>query len=175
MSQYDAQSPILSDAQSGTTNAREITAFVLAEIIKYVAAYGLTYLGLLSPLYQWALHTGKLPLLLIVSAGISAVWGIVVFVLFVVFRAGFGGIPAIIAPREQGSPVITCGTEVGAFALAYAIVLGVILLMNGFFLAQVYVALGRSLAPLVGLGISIVGTFATFALFVGFRQTMTRR
>ena len=181
MSQYDLQSPVLSDTQnSGATNAREVGAFVLAEVIKFAGVYALTYLGLLSGLYLGALHSGGPPLLMIVSAGISAVWGVVVFVLFILFRTGFGGVPTAVSPQDRGSPVITPsaatrGGEIGAFALAYAIVLGIILLANGIFLSQVYVAVGRSLAPLIGLAISIVGAIATFALFIGFRQTMLRR
>jgi hypothetical protein len=179
MSQYDTQSPVLSDINNGATNAREVGAFVLAEIIKFVGVYALTYLGPMSALYLWAVHSGGPPLLLIVSAGNSAVWGVVVFVLFILFRAGFGGVPMLVSPQDRNSPVITPGTtrgaEIGAFALAYLIVLGIILVANGIFLPQVYAALGRSLAPLIGLAISIVGAVAAFALFIGFRQTMFRR
>lgn len=176
MSRYDTQSPVLSDTQNdGVTNPREIGAFVLAEIIKFVGTYALAYLGLLSGLYLWAFHSGSRPLLLAVSAGIGAVWGVVVFVLFILFRAAFGGVPTIITPSERGSPVITRGAEIGAFVLAYGIVLAIILLLNGLFLSQVYVAVGRMLAPLIGVAISIVGAIAAFAVFIGFRQAMISR
>jgi hypothetical protein len=180
MSQYDMQSPVLSDTRNnGATNAGEIGAFVLAEIIKFAGVYALAYLGPLSALYLSALHSGGPPLLLTVSAGISAVWGVVVFVLFILFRSGFGGIPTAVSPQDRGSPIITPGMtrggEIGAFALAYGIVLGIIMFSNGIFLPQVYAAIGRSLAPLIWLAISIVGAGATFGLFIGFRQSMLRR
>lgn len=176
MSQYDTQSPILSDARNGgTTNTREIAAFVLAEIIKFGGAYAITYLGLLSALYLWAFQLGSRPLVFMVSAVISAAWGVVLFVLFILFRAGLGGAPTMMGPQGGTPPPITRGAEIAAFALAYVIVLGIILLLNGVFLSQVYVAVGRSLAQLVALAIAIVGAVAVFALFIGFRQTMMSR
>lgn len=175
MSQYDTQSPVLPDFRNdGATNAREISAFVLAEIIKFAGAYALTYLGLMSALYLWAFHSGGRMLLLAVSGGVSAAWGVVVFVLLILFRALLGGVPTIISPQNQGPPM-TRRTEIAAFALAFLIVLGILLLLNGLVLPQVYLALGRSLAPLVGFAVSIVGSIAAFILFVCFRQSMIRR
>jgi len=59
--------------------------------------------------------------------------------------------------------------------LAYGIVLTVILVLNGLFLAQAYAALGRALAPLLGLGTSIVGAVIVYILFVALRRGLLSR
>jgi hypothetical protein len=175
MTQFQTQSPILPASQNdGITNGREIGAFIVAEVIKTIGVYVLTLTGALSPLYRWAIQAGNHLFLWIVSAGISAVWGAAVFVLFILFRSLFGGVPTIVSHnRNAGSA--TCGGEIGAFVIAYGIVLAVILLLNGLILAPAYVALGRMLAPLLGLGTSIVGAVIVFILFVALRRPMITR
>lgn len=175
MTQFQTQSPILPASQNdGITNAREIGAFIVAEVIKTIGAYALAISGALSPLYLWALHAGNRPLIWIVSAGISVFWGAAVFVLFMLFRGLFGGVPMIVN-RNQDATVTTRAGEIGAFVLAYGIVLAVILVLNGLLLAQAYAALGRALAPLLGLGTSIVGAIIVFILFMALRRPMVGR
>jgi hypothetical protein len=113
-------------------------------------------------------------LLLTVSVGISAVWGAAVFALFILFRALFGGVPTMVSQGEETGATMR-GGEIGAFVIAYAIVLAAIFLLNELFLAQAYVALGRALAPLLGLAITTVGAVMVFILFVALRRPMVSR
>jgi hypothetical protein len=175
MTQFQTQSPVLPASQNdGITNGREIGAFIVAEVLKTIGAYMLALAGVLSPLYLWAIHTGGHSLLLTVSVGISAVWGAAVLVLFILFRSLFGGVPTLVSHgRDAGSA--TCGGEIGAFVIAYVIVLFVIFGLNELFLAHVYVALGRMLAPLLGLGVSAIGAVIVFILFLALRRPMVGR
>jgi hypothetical protein len=175
MTQFQTQSPILPASQNdGITSGREICAFIAAELIKTVGAYLVAFTGALSPLYLSALHAGNRSLVWVVSAGISVFWGAVVFVLFVLFRGLFGGVPTIVN-RNQDATVTTRGGEIGAFVVAYGIVLPVILVLNGLFLAPAYAALGRAFAPLLGLGTSIVGAVIVYILFIALRRGMLSR
>ena len=171
MTQFQTQSPVLPATQNDGTNAREILAFFVAELLKTIGAYMLALTGALSPLYLWAIHIGGHPLLLTVSVGISAVWGAAVFVLFILFRSLFGGVPTIVSRGEATMR----GGEIGAFVIAYVIVLAAIFLLNELFLAHVYVALGRMLAPLLGLGVSAIGAVIVFILFLALRRPMVGR
>ena len=174
MTQFQTQSPILPASQNdGSTNAREIFAFVAAELIKTIGVYALTLSGMLNPLYLWALHINR-AVFWAVSAGLSVFWGAVVFILFVLFRGLFSGVPMIVNPRRD-TAVTTRGGEVGAFVVSYAIVVALILVLNGLFLAQAYAALGRALAPLLGLGMTIVSAVVVFILFVVLRRGMVSR
>jgi hypothetical protein len=174
MTQFQTQSPILrATPGEGFTNAREVLAFIVAELIKTAGTYMLAITGALNPLYLWAIHAGNRPFLLAISAGISMVWGAVVLVLFFLFRGLFGGVPVIVN-RGQAAASATRGGEIGAFVLAYGIVLAVILVLNGLFLAQAYAMIGRVLAPLLGIAISIVGAVLVFILFLALRRAMVR-
>jgi hypothetical protein len=175
MTQFQTQSPILPATQNdGFTNGREIGAFIVAELIKTIGAYMLAFSGALSPLYRWAIQAGNHLLVLTVSAGISVVWGAAVFVLFILFRSLFGGVPTIVSHgRDAGSA--THSGEIGAFVIAYGIVLIAILLLNGLILAPAYVTLGRTLAPLLGLGVSLIGAVIVFILFLALRRPMVGR
>jgi hypothetical protein len=171
MTQFDTQSPVLPDIQNdGITNGREIAAFFVAELAKFIGTYALTFAALLNPLYRWALYAGGRPAFFAISAGLSVCWGAMVLLVFVFARALFGGVPKIVGGQGRDDAVITCGGEIGAFALAYGIVIALILALNGLFLAQAYVTLGHQLAPLLGLAISIAGAVIVFALFIGLRK-----
>ena len=175
MTQFQTQSPVLPASRNdGITNGREILAFVVAELIKTIGAYGLAMTGALNPVYLWAVRTGSRALLLIVSGGISVFWGVAVFVLFILFRGLFGGVPMTV-DAGRGSALTTRGGEVGAFVLAYGIVLTVVLVLNGLVLAQAYAALGRMFAPILGLGITTIGAVVVFILFVALRRAIVIR
>ena len=175
MTQFQTQSPILPASQNdGFTNAREIGAFIVAEVIKTAGTYMLALTGALSQFYLWAVHTGGHPLLLTVSIGLSTLWGAAVLVLFILFRALFGGIPTIVSHSPDAGSA-TRGAEIGAFVIAYAIVLAAIFLLNELFMAHMYGALGRMLAPLVGLSVSLIGAVIVFVLFLALRRPMIGR
>jgi hypothetical protein len=175
MTQFQTQSPVLPATQNdGFTNAREIVAFVVAELVKTIGIYMLAFSGALSPLYLWAIRVGGHSWLLIVSLGLSVVWGAVVLALFMLFRGLFGGVPTIVSQSRDSGSVAHPG-EIGAFVIAYVVVLGVIFLLNELFLASMYVALGRLLAPLLGLAISTVGAVIVFILFLALRRPMVTR
>ena len=175
MTQYQTQSPILPASQNdGFTNGREIGAFIVAEVLKTIGAYMLALAGVLSPLYLWAIQIGGHSLLLTVSVGISVVWGAAVLVLFILFRSLMGGIPTLVS-QGRGAGSATHAGEIGAFVIAYAIVLAIIFGLNELFLAQLYVAIGRMLAPLLGLAVSLVGAVVVFILFLALRRPMVGR
>jgi hypothetical protein len=172
MTQFPTQSPVLpATDNAGFTNAREVAAFVVAELIKTLGVYLVTMSEVLNPLYMWAIHARAYSLVLGISAGISVVWGVVVLVLFILLRAGFGGIPTIVLKARDAGRV-TCVAEIGAFVIVYAVVLAAIMLLNGFFLAQVYAAVGRTFAPLIGFATSAVGAVLVFFLFLSLRRAM---
>ena len=125
MTQFPTQSPVLpASDNNGITNPREVAAFVLAELSKTIGTFLVGMTGVLNPLYLWAIHSGNHSLVFVISAGISVMWGIAVLVLFVLLRAMFGGMPTIVL-RAPNAGRVTCVAEIGAFVIAYAVVLTV--------------------------------------------------
>jgi hypothetical protein len=173
MTQFDASSVVLPEpGNQGITNGREILAFVFAELVKLAGTFGLSLAGLLSPLYLWALHAGGRTALFAVSAGLSTCWGLVMLALFLPIRGLLGGVPALVAGLGRDYAVTTRGGEIGAFALAYVIVIGLVMAMSASLLAPIYVALGPRLAPALGLAISLLSAVVIYAAFVGLRRAI---
>jgi hypothetical protein len=145
---------------SGVTNPFEVAAYIIAQSIKLGLIYTLSFLGLLSPLYLWAMQAGGRMALYEVSIGLSVAWGAMTLLIFFAARALLGGVPANM-PR---------GGEIGVFALAYAVVIGAQLVLNALVLNRMYVALGQLFAPMLGLGLSIVFAAIVFGVFLGLRR-----
>jgi hypothetical protein len=146
----------------GVTNGREVLAYTIAQVLKLVLIYALGFARVFNPLYVWALQSGGRIALYAVSAGLSVVWGSLALIVFFVARSLFEGIPAN-TPR---------GPEIILFALAYAVVTGVQLVLNAMVLGPLYLALGLSAAPLLGLTVSILSAALTFAAFLALRQAI---
>ena len=145
---------------AGVTNALEVAAYIIAQMIKLALVYLLSFAGWLSPLYLWAMQTGGRLALYAVSIGLSVAWGVLTVVVFFALREVLGGVPAN-TPRPA---------EIGLLALAYAVVIAAQLVLNAMVLSHIYVALGQLFAPLLGLGLSIVFAAIIFAAFLGLRQ-----
>jgi hypothetical protein len=173
MTQFNASSVVLPETGNrGITNGREILAFVFAELVKLVGTFGLSLAGLLSPLYLWAMHAGGPTAFFAVSVGLSACWGLVMLAVFLPIRGLLGGVPALVAGPGRDYAITTRGGEIGAFALAYCIVVGLVIATSASLLAPLYVALGPRLAPALGLAISLLSAVAIYAVFVGLRRAI---
>jgi hypothetical protein len=173
MTQFDASSVVLPETGNrGITNGREILAFVFAELVKLVGTFGLSLTGVLSPLYLWAMHAGGWAAFFAVSVGLSACWGLVMLALFLLIRGLLGGVPVLVAGPGRDYAVTTRGGEIGAFVLAYAIVIGLVMATSASLLAPLYVALGLRLAPALALAISLLSAVVTYAAFVVLRRAI---
>ena len=170
MTQFDASPVLPATENDGITNPREVGAFILAQLIKLAGTYALSFAGVLSPLYLWALHSGGQSGFLAVAAGLRALWAFLMFISFLLVRALLGGVPTIVASPRREYAVTTRGGEIAAFVLAYAIVIALVLVLNAAVLGQLYMALGRMLAPIVGFGISIIFAAIAYAIFIGSRR-----
>lgn len=146
----------------GFTNGREILAYAIAQTLKLVLIFALSFARIFAPLYIWAMQSGGRVALYAVSTGLSVMWGAFTLIVFFTSRSLLGGVPAD-TPR---------GPEIGLFALAYAVVIGVQLVLNAAILGQIYLALGSTLAPLVGLAVAIVFAAIVFAIFLAMRQAI---
>jgi hypothetical protein len=175
MAQFEGVAP----RSTGLTNGRETLAYALAQAIKIALADAVGFSGLLSPLYAWVVHAaagrGQVGVAVIaVSTVINVLWTILALVVFLVFRGLFSGTPANVGGPGREQTVTTRGAEIGAFALAYAIVVAVLTVVNTAFLSQIYVSLYRSGEKLAGFGLglatSIVSATLVYALFVGLRR-----
>jgi|SRR6185437_6339953 len=164
---------------AGLTSGREVLAYALAQTIKIALADAVSFGGLLSPLYQWLAHTmaghGQLGIaLIVVTTAINALWTILGFAIFLVLRGLCGGTPAIFGGSGHEEAVTTRGAEIGAFALAYAIMVALLTTVNAVFLSQVYVSLYRSGEKLaafgLGLTMSILSAAIVYAIFIAFRR-----
>jgi hypothetical protein len=164
---------------TGLTNGREVLAYAVAQAIKIALSDAVGFAGLLTPLYEWVVHTvaghGQVGVALVaVTTTVNTVWAILGLLLFLVLRGVFGGTPAIFGGSGSEEAVTTRGAEIGAFALAYAIVVAVLTALNAAILSQIYVSLYRSGEKLAGFGLgltmSILSAAIVFAIFLGLRQ-----
>jgi hypothetical protein len=147
-------------ANTGVTNPPEIAAYALAQFVKLGLVYGLSFTGMLNPLYVWAIESGGRSLFYMVSIGLSIVWAAVTVIAFFASRLALGGEP-------RG---VLRGREIGLFAFAYALVTGLQLVLSAFVLNALYIALGPVRATLFGFALALVFAAIVFALFVALRQ-----
>jgi hypothetical protein len=162
MTQWDAPLAEPRFRNEGITNGREILAYAVAQTLKLSLIYALGFARVFNALYVWAMQSGGRPALYAVSIALSVVWGSLALVVFFVIRVFFGGVPANI-PR---------GSEIGLFALAYAVVTSVQLVLNAAVLGQLYLAIGLAMAPLLGLAVSTLFAAIVFAAFLVLRQVI---
>src|SRR5215469_9169016 len=103
---------------TGLTNGREVAAYAIAQVVKIVVVYAISYSGLMSPVYVTAGRIGGQLGVLFAGSIFSTFWGAAAFPLFLLLRAGFGGVPTLIGERRGA--FTTSGGEIGAFAVAFA-------------------------------------------------------
>ncbi|HEV2187251.1 MAG TPA: hypothetical protein VGR70_08580 [Stellaceae bacterium] len=147
-------------------------------MIKIALVYALSYTGLLSPLYLAAFRAGGAIAVVPVTLGLNIVWGGVVLLLFLALRVALGGVPTMVAGAGQESAFTSRGGEIGAFVVAYLLIMISVLTFNGLFLSPLYASLGRGgqgqIAFAIGLAISLVNAVLVYLIFIGLRSAFCR-
>jgi len=168
---------IYRDTQNGgVTNGREVGAYAVAQATKLAAVFAVGHLGILSPIYGWALHNGGGLVLFAVSTGLATGWTALGAVVFFVLRVAFGGVPASVS-RDRGAAI--SGAEIGAFAFAYLIDYIVVSAVNWVLLASFYGSLPPATrvvtVMVVSMGVSVVSAIVVFLIFIGLRRAFAGR
>jgi hypothetical protein len=159
------------------TNSGEVIAFLLARVL----TYGFMFIAspfLFAPLYVQLMHSGGRSLVMVVSEGVSVVVWLVTLLLFLLFRAGFGAVPEIVAPPDRRAAVATSGSEIGAFLVSIVIVLAAVTALNIWVMPGVYASFRASggvgtALMVIPLGVAIVSGVVFFLLFVALRAAMS--
>jgi len=158
----------------GLTNSREATAFFVARAIAVAIFYVINPL-LLAPLYMELVRAGNANLIALVSTGVSLVLWLATLLLFLALRAGFGGVPAMVAARRDA--MTTSGAEIGSFLIAMLIVMAILWALTTFVMTGVYAALRQSgqmfLVLPVSISVSVVSAIVFFLLFIAMRSGMS--
>ena len=157
------------------TNAGEVGAFFLARaIIVAVLMVGSPFL--LSPLYMQLYQAGGAVLMTVATLSVSFIGWLLTLVLFIVFRSGFGAVPAMVAGQGRRDAVTSSAGEIGAYLIALLIVMGVFYVINTFVLVGVYTSLRQSgqmfLAMPLSIAIAVVTAVVFFLLFIAVRSAM---
>ena len=153
----------------GITNGREVLAYALAQLLKLAVVYALNFARALNPLYVWAFHTARQTGIFAVSIGLNVIWLPLVLIVFLAARGLLGGVPAVVAQRAY--TFTSSSSKIGAFVLAYVLLYGILVGVNIAILSKVYIAFGPSLAPLLGLTVSIIAATATYVVFIFLRRS----
>ena len=158
------------------TNAREVAGFFLARAI-VIAIVFLVTPQLLAPLYGQLVGSGGAALIGLIGFGVSFVAWLVTLVLFLALRAGFGGVPASVAPADRRSAVISSGAEIGAYVITVVLAVAISWVLNIVVLSQIYLSLRASgqtnLVVPVSLTVSVVTSILFFLIFVALRGGMS--
>jgi len=169
----------VSPRNGGITNGREIAAYAIAQAIKIVLVSALSYSGLLAPLYLAAFRAGGAIAVVPVTVALNIVWGGIVLLLFLALRAALGGVPHMVAGADRESAFTSRGGEIGAFVIAYLLMIIVVLTLNAVLLSPLYVSLGRSgqgqIVFAIGLAISLVNATIVYLIFIALRSAFCRQ
>jgi hypothetical protein len=161
------------------TNGLEILAYAIAQLIKIAVSTTIAYMGWLTPLYLLARGVAGPISAIPVAIALNIVWGTLTLAVFIVLRGLVGGAPVIVGGPSRERAITSSGPEIGAFALAYGIVVTVLLVVNAVFLTTIYADLYRSglaqLALGLGLAISAISATIVFPLFIGLRRAFSGR
>jgi len=157
------------------TNAGEVGAFFLARAIIVVSLMvGGPFL--LTPIYMQLYQAGGAILMTIATTSVSVLAWLLTLVLFLVFRAGFGAVPAMVVGNGRRDVVTSSGGEIGAFLIAVLVVMGAFYVFNAFVLAGVYSSLRQSgqmyLVMPISIATGIVIAIVFFLLFIAVRGAM---
>jgi hypothetical protein len=177
MTQFDVPGGALRN--SGLTNGREVGAYAIAQAVKIVLTYAVSFSGLLSPLYMAAFKSGGAIGVIPVTFVINVVWGGVALLVFLALRGALGEVPAVVAGPGRESAFTSRGGEIGAFVIAYLLMLIVVLMLSGMYLTPIYATLGRNgqshIVFMIGLSISLVNAAIVYSIFIGLRAAFCRR
>jgi hypothetical protein len=114
-----------------------------------------------------------------VTVALNILWGGVVLLLFLALRAGLRGVPSMVAGADRESAFASRGGEIGAFVIAYLVIVIAAMVLNGLFLSSIYVSLGRAgqqqVVFAIGLAISLVSAVLVCVLFIGLRSAICRQ
>jgi hypothetical protein len=176
MTQFAA--PDVAPQNGGLTNGREIGAYAIAQGIKLALTYAVGFSGLLSPLYLAAFKAGGAAGVVPVTFVINVVWGGVALLLFLALRAALGGVPAMVGGSGRDSAFTSRGGEIGAFIIAYLVLIVAVLILHSAYLAPIYAELSRSgqrqIVMAIGLAISVVNAALVYPIFIGLRSAFCR-
>jgi hypothetical protein len=157
------------------TNWGEAAAFLLARVLT-IGFMFFAYPVFLSAIYLQLVRQGGSSLLMVVSQGVGALMWLVTLMLFLLFRAGFGAVPASVAPDRRDA-VTSSGGEIGAFLISAVIVMAAVTGVNIWVLPGIYASLRTSghMQAIVGvsLSISVVASVVFFLVFVTLRAGMS--
>ena len=176
MTQFGAPAVVLQNG--GLTNGREIGAYAIAQVIKLALTYAVGFSGLLSPLYLAAFKAGGAIGVVPVTFVINVVWGGVALLLFLALRAAFGGVPARVAGSGRDSSFTSRVGEIGAFVIAYLVLVVAVLILHSAYLAPIYAELGhsgqRQIMMAIGLAISVANAVLVYPIFIALRSALCR-
>src|SRR5262249_25082199 len=140
-----------------------------------VAIYFVINPFVLAPLYMALARLGGASLM--AFTGISVLLWLATLLLFLALRAGFGGVPAMVARHGRRDAMTTSGAEIGAFLIAVLIVMVALWALTTFVLAGVYASFRQSnqmyLVLPVSIGMSVVSAVVFFLLFIALRSAMS--
>jgi hypothetical protein len=157
------------------TNWGEAGAFLLARALT-IGVMFFVYPVFLSTFYLQLVRQGGANLLMVVSQGVAAAVWLVTLVLFLLFRAGFGAVPAAVAPDRRDA-VTSSGGEIGAYLLSAVVVMAAMTGLGKWVLPGIYVSLRTSgyaqAIAAVSLAISVAASVVFFLIFVALRAAMS--
>jgi hypothetical protein len=176
MTQFDTTTALPSE---GISNGREVGAYAIAQAIKIALTYAVSFSGLLSPLYAAAFKNGGAISVLPITVVINVAWGGVTLLLFLGLRAALGGVPAMIAGPGREGAFTSRGGEIGAFVIAYLLMIVVLMIASSVFLSAFYGSLNRNgqmqIVYAIGLAISLTNAALVYLIFIALRSAFCRR
>jgi len=176
MTQFDASGAALRNGS--LTNGREIGAYAIAQAIKLALTYALSFSGLMSPLYLAAFRAGGAMGVVPLTFVVNLVWGSIALLLFLALRAALGGVPAMIGQPGQEGAFTSRGGEIGAFAIAYLLLMVAVLALNSAYLGPIYATLSRNgqsqVIFAIALAVSLVNALMVYLLFIALRSAFCR-
>jgi hypothetical protein len=157
------------------TSWGEVAAFLLARALT-IGFLFFAYHAFLSALYSQLIRQGGASLVMVVSQGVAAAAWLVTLVLFLLFRAGFGAVPATVA-QDRRDAVTSSGGEIGAYVLSAVVVVAAVTGLNIWVTPGIYLSLRTSghieAIVAVSLAISVVASIVFFLVFVALRAAMS--
>ena len=159
------------------TNWREVGAFSLTQVIR-IAMQSAGGFFLLAPIYGRLPQAPAAVWIWVISIGFGAVMWFAALPLFLACRAGFGGVPALVAPAGREGSFTSSGAEIGAYLLSYVIELVIGTAFSMLVLGKLYASLYANnlqiLIVPVSLVYSVVIAALFFLIFIGLRRGFTR-
>lgn len=150
------------------TDAQEIGAYAGAHVIRVAAGYATT--RFYAPaLFGWAYAQAGMAGIALASIAQGVVWSAIGLAIFLALRPTLGGTPEIVRNAGGGA---TAGFELGAYALAQAIGIGIGYLLFSGLVPMLQPALGGRPGLMIGVSLALGAAIGAveFVLFVLFRR-----